>query len=121
MITFDDDGNQSLPDIKVGDYVQILPYIDLPDDQYQLSYGRANHISGYSFSLLDCSMEGYVKSVKGSHPVLYYLDSGPAVPYDALKLLRGSKPRICECGKEKHGFIWHSTFCPKYTSPYGDK
>lgn len=120
MITFDDDGNQSRPDIKVGDYVTVISIYDLSQDLFNVSFGRALHISGYSFSLMDCAQEGYVKSIDGSHPVLYTLDSGPCVPYDALKLVRSTKSKKCECSKEKYGFTWHSSWCDLYTSPYGD-
>lgn len=27
----------------------------------------------------------------------------------------------CECGKEKHGFVYHSDWCPMYTSPMEDR
>lgn len=116
------DHMQSIP--EVGDYVQIFSpgeliatgrwYINLMDR-------TASHSSGCPFDFAWFDRQGYIKKIMTSTiPVTYVLDSGPIVPEDAFFIIRKQAMKKCECGKEKFNFTWHSTFCPQYTSPYGE-
>lgn len=125
MITFDDDGLEMKEGVVVGDYVRVLnedemsmstKFIPAPN---AFTHGKFHHVSGYMIKANEPGREGYVTEIfPDMIPVLYVLDSGPRVPLDAIKIIKKLRRNVCECGKDKFHFVWHSDWCSKYESPY---
>lgn len=44
----------------------------------------------------------------------YTADSARYIPSPRFKQYEENHSKQCECGKEKHGFFAHSTWCPKH-------
>lgn len=108
---------------KVGDYVRVKSHSEqiLDEAYYDAEHHVFVHPSGHEVDADWCGKEGYILQIRGSLPPRFVvLDSGPTVPEWALSMVSLMRRKVCECGKDRHGFMGHSTWCPLYQSPWED-
>jgi hypothetical protein len=72
---------------------------------------KSGHVKNYPISEADITLHDLFEALSAPLPPGVKVEGLPPLEfnYDPTKLMKA-----CECGKDKHGFARHSTWCPKY-------
>lgn len=105
-----------------------VPYISLdPHSKRYLSELRGGNLIYHDLQahhdMIACMKNGLVQNqplpnVKIDWPQAFFDEDDLIEAFDAMLAGTGFsliKKKVCECGKDKHGFACHSTWCPKFS------
>lgn len=82
------------------------PHGTIPGYSYMIDLDTGGYAAAYEYDIVA------QPSLAAVPPFLNYT----GIPPEAVDWAKGFEPvaKSCECGKEKHGFANHSTWCPKH-------